>query len=302
MLVTTDELLGRGLSSQAVSRAVASGELIRLRPGYFVDGAASGLHRRSRHLLSVLAADAALDSPVFSHSSAAVVHGLPDWGLPLRRVVTSAHGDTARSRSSRLITRHSLRLDDDDVNEVHGLRVTTPVRTLVDVALSVPRDAAVTVADAAAHRGLVTPEAVDRELLRAAGRNGIKKAKASMALVDPRSESVAELLSRLPFVDHGIPEPETQAAITDTHGNVIARVDFLWREFGVIGERDGFGKYFDGADEAELRRRLAREKDRDGELTALGYRVLHWRWADLEQPRLLAERLRRVLWEASASA
>jgi very-short-patch-repair endonuclease len=129
---------------------------------------------------------------------------------------------------------------------------------------------------------------------------GIKKARAAMALVDHRSESVAESRSRLTFIDHGLPAPETQQNIFDTHGNRIARVDFLWRQYGVIGECDGFGKYFDGADESELRRRLAREKDRDAELLALGYRVLHWRWADIEQPRLLAERVRRVLHPTAA--
>ncbi|GAA1743382.1 hypothetical protein GCM10009832_28270 [Dietzia kunjamensis subsp. schimae] len=48
-----------------------------------------------------------------------------------------------------------------------------------------------------------------------------------MSLVDSRSESVAETLSRLTFLDHGLPTPETQANIFDTHGNRIARVGFL---------------------------------------------------------------------------
>ena len=46
--------------------------------------------------------------------------------------------------------------------------------------------------------------------------------------------------------------------------------------------------------------RYPRTLARDAELLALGYRVLHWRWADLEQPRLLAERIRRVLYPAAA--
>lgn len=300
MVMTTDDLLGRGISSQSLSRSVASGELVRLRPGFYVEGTAKELPRESRHLLAVLAADAALDSPVFSHSSAALVHGLPGWGLPLRRVTTSAPGDKGRSRTSRLATHHTGRLDDEDVTRIDGLHVTTAPRTLVDVALSTGRDAAVSVADAAGHRGLVTDPDVELALQQASGRMGVKRARAALSLVDSRSESVAETLSRLTFLDHGLPTPETQANIFDTHGNRIARVDFLWREFGVIGECDGFGKYFDGADGPELRRRLAREKDRDAELLALGYRVLHWRWADLEQPRLLAERIRRVLYPAAA--
>ena len=91
-----------------------------------------------------------------------------------------------------------------------------------------------------------------------------------------------------------------QVEIFNPRGIRVARVDFLWHEYGVIGECDGFGKYFDSASPAESRHRLGMEKDRDAELMALGYRVLHWRWRDLEEPHLLAARIRRVLFAAAA--
>lgn len=299
-LLTTQQLLGRGLSSQALSRSVEARELIRIRPGFYVEGDARELPRDARHLLSVLAADTALGCPVFSHSSAAVILGLPSWGLALRRVVVSEDGAKGRTRTTNLTAHRTLRLRRDDVISVDGLRVTKPALTVVDLATSARRDAAVAVADAAVNGGLVSVPALECALEQAVGRMGIKKARAAMVMVDGRSESVAETLSRLSFSDYGLPTPETQANIFDTHGNRIARVDFFWREYGVIGECDGFGKYFDGADSAETRRRLAREKDRDAELMALGYRVVHWRWADLEQPWLLAERIRRVLFPVAA--
>lgn len=299
-LLTTERLLGRGLSSQALSRSVRAGELIRVRPGFYVEGDARELPREARHLLSVLAADSALGSPVFSHSSAAAVLGLPLWGLPLRRVVVSENGAKCRSRTTNLTTHRSLPLQRDDVISIDGLRVTTPALTVVDIATSAGRDAAVSVADAAVNRELLSEASLERALEQAAGRMGIKQARAAMAMVDGRSESVAETLSRLTFCDYGLPTPETQANIFDTHGNRIARVDFYWREYGVIGECDGFAKYFDGAGSAETRRRLAREKDRDAELMALGNRVIHWRWADLEMPQLLAGRVRRVLFPVAA--
>ncbi len=121
-----------------------------------------------------------------------------------------------------------------------------------------------------------------------------------MSLGDAKSESVAESLSRLTFRDFGLPEPESQVEIFTPSGARVARVDFLWHEYGVVGECDGFGKYFDSASPAESRHRLGMEKDRDAELTALGYRVLHWRWRDLEEPHLLAARIRRVLFSAAA--
>jgi len=281
--MTTEHLLAGGLTPQGVHRAVVSGDLVRLRPGFYVEGSARALPRGAKHLLNVLAADAALASPVFSHASAALVHGLPEWGLSLSKVAVSSGEQALRTHTTRVMKHHTVSLRGDEVCLVDGLNVTTPERTVADIARTAGRDAGVAVADAALNSGLVTASVLDRALE-----------------VDGRSESVAETRSRLTFSDFGLPQPETQANIFDPHGNRVARVDFLWREFGVIGECDGFGKYLDGADATETRRRLGREKDRDAELVALGYRVVHWRWADLENPRLLAERLRRVLYPAAA--
>lgn len=300
LLITTTQLLADGMTPQRVSRAVSSRELVRLRPGFYVEGSARGLPREDKHLLNILAADAALGSPVFSHASAALVHGLPSWGLPLAKVTVSANSRNPRTHTTRVMKHHSVVLPEDEVTCIGGLRVSSAARTVGDLARTVGRDASVAVADAALIRKLVVPGSLERVLDQSAGLAGVRKARAAMALVDGRSESVAETRSRLTFIDQGLPTPETQVNIFDTHGSRVARVDFLWREFGVIGECDGFGKYFDGADSAELRRRLGREKDRDAELLALGYRVLHWRWADLEQPRFLAERVRRVLYPVAA--
>lgn len=264
-----------------------------------MDASARGLGREDRHLLMILAADRCLPEPVFTHWSAALALGLPAWGLPLGKVSVSRNGHAQRSRNTRLMKHDASAVDADEIVNVGDLRVTAPGRTVVDIARACGRDASVSVADAAVKGELATPTSLDLALARAAGRTGIKKARHTLSLADGRSESVAETLSRLSFRDHGLPTPATQENIFDTHGNRIARVDFCWREYGVIGECDGFGKYFDGNDLAEVRRRLAREKDRDAELIALGYRVIHWRWADLEQPWLLAERIRRVLFPAA---
>ena len=300
MLITTDQLLSRGMTSQKVSQSVASGELIRIRPGFYVEGRARELRRKDRHLLSVLAANSALDGPIFSHSSAALVHGLPGWGLPLKKVSVSEDCARARSRTSRLVDFHCVPNLSDDVSTVNGLRVTNAERTVTEVAMTAGRDASVAVADAALNSGTTTPKSLELAMRRAAGRPGIKRARLAMSLVDGKSESVAESLSRLTFRDFGLPEPKSQVEIFTPSGARVARVDFLWHEYGVVGECDGFGKYFDCASPAESRYRLGMEKDRDAELTALGYRVLHWRWRDLEEPHLLAARIRRVLFSAAA--
>ena len=296
LLLTTEQLLDRGMVSQGMSRAVEEGGLVRLRPGYYVDASARELSRKDRHLLCVLATDEALDSPVFSHSSAALIHGLPDWDLPLGRVDVCTAAEVSRTRTTHRVRFRSRELDQDEVLIVDGLKVTSPTRTVADLALTTRRDTAVSVADAALARNLTSVPELQQTLEDMAGKSGIKRARRSLQLVDSRSESVAETRSRLIFADYGIPEPELQVRIDDHDGNRVARVDFLWREYGVIGECDGFGKYFDGVDMTETRRRLAAEKDRDAALIGLGYRVFHWRWADLDNPQLLAERILRVLF------
>lgn len=300
LLLTTDHLLASGRTPSSIGRDVRSGDLIRLRPGFYVERAARELWRKDRHLLMIAAADRAIDSAVFSHWSAALVHGLPDWGLPLSRVATSGDGNSSRSRRSRLLRHDISPLPADDIIAIDGLEVTSPERTVVDIVRTCDPVAGVAVADAALFADLVTPESMGSALEQAAGRAGIRRARHALRLVDGASESVAETRSRLIFSDFGLPEPETQVDIVDDDGVFIGRVDFFWPEFGVIGECDGFGKYFDDADPMETRRRLAKEKDRDAALMALGYRVLHWRWADLDNPAQLAHRVRSVLLAAAA--
>lgn len=299
-ILTTDQLTAHGHSAQSLGRAVAAGGLVRLRPGFYVEGHARELDRDERHLLSVLATDAALSAPVFTHWSAAMLLGLPDWGLPLRKVAVSRHGHAQRSRSTRLVRHDLCPLTAEEIVTVDGVSMTSADRTIIDIARACDRVPSVAVADAGMNRGLVTAVSLSDALDRASGRSGVKRARPILGMTDGASESVAETRSRLCFSEYGLPEPETQVDIFDRDGRFVGRVDFLWPEFGIIGECDGFGKYFDGADEMETRRRLGAEKDRDALLTALGYRVIHWRWADFERPWLLVQRIRDVLHAAAA--
>lgn len=300
-ILTAEGLIAAGHSTQSLARAVTTGELVRLRPGFYVEGSARELERGARHLLSVLATDAALHGPVFTHWSAAMIHSLPDWGLPLRRVAVSRHGHAQRSRTTRLLRHDLCPIAPDEIVNVEGMFVTSADRTIIDIARGCDPVPGVAVADAGLQRELVTEVSLQEALDRASGRAGVRRARTVIGMTDRRSESIAETRSRLYFGEYGLPEPETQVEIFDDNGRFIGRVDFLWRELGVIGECDGFGKYFDGADEMETRRRLGVEKDRDAILTALGYRVIHWRWADFERPWLLAQRIRAVLLAAEAA-
>lgn len=48
-----------------------------------------------------------------------------------------------------------------------------------------------------------------------------------------------ETRARLAFVEAGLPEPELNATVSGPDGHFLARVDFLWREAGVVVEYEG---------------------------------------------------------------
>ncbi|HEV7469342.1 MAG TPA: hypothetical protein VGO23_06115 [Pseudonocardia sp.] len=92
------------------------------------------------HRLGVAAAVRVLASwpggAVVSHVSAAVLHGLPVWGVPLDRVhVTRARRGGART--GRDLCVHSALLDPSEVVVRDGIAVTSVARTLVDLGRSV---------------------------------------------------------------------------------------------------------------------------------------------------------------------
>lgn len=77
-ILTAEGLIAGGHSTQSLARAVKTGELVRLRPGYYAKGSARELDRGSRHLLSVLATDAAMRGPEFT------LTGRPPWSTGCR--------------------------------------------------------------------------------------------------------------------------------------------------------------------------------------------------------------------------
>jgi hypothetical protein len=108
-------------------------------------------------------------------------------------------------------------------------------------------------------------------------------------MLDRRSESPLESVSRLRFIAWNVPPPEPQATITDLDGHFLGRLDFYWPKFGVGGEVDGKMKYRTAADEA-----FFREKRRQEGLEETGLIVVRWGLADLAAATDLPTRLRRA--------
>ena len=295
-VIRRSEALARGLSSDDVQRRRHRKEWISLRPGSYITATtASTLGPVQRHLVLIDATMPVVGSDlVLSHTSAACLLGIDLWRPSLSAVQVTRPGANTGHRRRSL---HSFRapIEADEIITVRGLRVTSPARTIVDLARMTSFEAGVVAADAALHAGLTTFAELRNAVDRAPRRPGIGKARQVIAFADPRSESVGESRSRVLISRQGLPPPQTQCPVRDHRGEVFARGDFGWTEQRTIGEFDGAQKYGrllrDGFSAGD---RIYQEKLREDRIRDAGIQVVRWTWDDLQHPAEVAARIVRA--------
>jgi hypothetical protein len=171
---------------------------------------------------------------VIAGQSAAALHGAKwvDADGPAEILYDNRH-------PPRGIDTWADRFDDDEVELVHGMLVTTPPRTALDLACRYPVDSAVAKIDALARATKL--KMADVELLadRYKGRRGIKRARAALDLVDPGAESPRETWLRLLLIRAGYPRPQTQIPVYDEYGVLVAVLDMGWEDIKVAADYEG---------------------------------------------------------------
>lgn len=286
-------LRAAGHTDDELRRLLRVGGLTAVRRGAYVAGPVPD-DPVERHRLGLLAALDRLGSGVvMSHQSAAVLHGLPVWGVRLDRVqVTRNRGYGGRTVGPVHV--HVAPLDDDEITTIGEFAVTVLERTVVDVARTVPFEQAVAVVDAA------LGATADRAKLQVAARRakgwpGVPNARRVVAFADGRSESVGESRSRVAIAAAGLPAPIPQWEVRTADGR-LRRTDFGWPTQRAVGEFDGRVKYGrllrPGQDAGDA---VFEEKVREDALRDLGLGVVRWTWVDLRRFDPVAERLGRVL-------
>lgn len=298
-LVLRRQALAAGLVDDEIRRRRRAGQWAVLQRGaYLVDP--GELDRRQRHLLRVEATLAGLRVPaVVSHQSAAALHGLPLWSLPLEQVHVT-RTPPARSADESRLRSHVARLDSEDVVVLGRLTVTSVARTVVDLARSLPFAPALVVADAALGTRATTPAALHAVMAAITGTRGARSARRVLDAADDRAESVGESRSRALMLDAGLPLPELQLEVHRPDGLLVGRSDFGWREHRLLGEFDGQVKYGrllrPGQQPGDA---VFEEKRREDALRDEGWGVVRWVWAELAAPRLLVARWSRALDRAA---
>ncbi|MBO0825451.1 MAG: type IV toxin-antitoxin system AbiEi family antitoxin domain-containing protein [Actinobacteria bacterium] len=275
---TYGELLRSGLSRARIRTMVQRGELIKLSRGVYI---ASELADRMRILP---AADTAIRAmavlaglrpgTVVSHGTAAELHGLDQLSRGEQLIVTRPPGAGSRSSRKPGVVVHAAQLPASQLGWRLGVPVTTVARTVIDLARTLGFQEGLVVADSALHQRLTSKNELSAVLADCGRWRGAKRAAEVVEFADRLAESVLESLARVVFRDLGLPRPELQVEITDSKGEFIGRVDFLWRRFRTIAEVDGALKYDD-------RSRAQAQLRRDKMLRAASYEVEHFTWREI---------------------
>lgn len=153
---------------------------------------------------------------------------------PLSVFRPSGHG---RVRAD-LVESGERNLRSDDVTRVHGVRVTTALRTAHDLGRVRHPDRAIAGMDAVARLGRFTPGELLAGVERYAGMRWVTTLREVAPLVDGRAESPAESVLRLRCLQVGEAPFEPQVPVYED-GVEIARLDLANRDLRLAIEYDG---------------------------------------------------------------
>lgn len=198
----------------------------------------------------------------------------------------------SRHHRKRPATVHRNQLRPSDATVKEAIPLTTPTRTLIDLAAVASRDATEEALDDALRRRIVSIPRVRRRLDEIArpGRPGIRVLR---ALLDAREDdgvpqSVFETRLLRTLNRAALPKPVLQHPIRDG-ARLIAVVDFAFPSKLIAIEAEGY-RWHSGLTGWES------DRARRNRITALGWRVIHVTWAELvNKPDAVIHSIRRTL-------
>jgi very-short-patch-repair endonuclease len=272
------QLEDAGVSRRSIEHRLHCRRLHSLHRGVYAVG-----HRvvsqRGRWMAAVLAAGR---GAVLSHRSAAALWRMrPHSG---GRIDVSAAHNLARRPG---LQPHRLPLPSDEVTIHDGIPVTTVPRTLLDLAAVIDKRALAKALEQAEILRLTDPLSPATVLERHPRRRGAAKLRAALNTPPlPQTRSELEHIFLEALAKARLPRPETNALV----GTATARyeVDCLWREQRLIVELDGRSTHDTAA-------AFERDRARDRDLSARGFRVVRITSRQLAQERRAVMRDLRTL-------
>jgi hypothetical protein len=279
-LVTRAQLETAGLSAEAIKHRVRNGRLHRIWLGVYAVGRPT-LTREGRWLAAVLACG---DGAALSYLCAAALWQIWERAVPTRpQISVPTQGGR---RGPRGIEIHRTAFGPDDVTARLAIPVTGLARTILDLAAAVNARQLRSVMRQAERLHRFDLAAL-REASYGAPQSSRKHARLrhALALYVPGA-ALTEADVEMAFLElcarHGLPAPECQVPIGRW------RVDFLWRDLGLVVEiddrqsHDGYVAFRD-------------DRVRDRAMKAMGLEVMRFTRAEvLNTPAAVARELVRA--------
>ena len=263
-VVAARQIVAAGVSRDVLRHRVSTGWLRRRHRGVYLVGPLETPF--SAAMAAVLAYG---DGALLSHHPAAVLWGLRPTPAHTMHVTVVASGLKSRDGIRAHRTRH---LHPDDATRHHGIPVTSPARTLLDLATTLsPTTLARATDEARVHR-LVTDYSLNEQFERYPTHRGTR-ALSDAIRHEPkltRSEAERRLLELIRAAR--LPDPQTNVRVDHYE------VDVLWPDHHLVVEVDGYAFH-------SMRSAFERDRRRDAELIARGFRLTRVTWRQItEEP------------------
>jgi very-short-patch-repair endonuclease/predicted transcriptional regulator of viral defense system len=280
-VIAVSQLYSLGLTETQVRKRALEGWLRRVHRGVYAVGGVP-LTDEGRWMAAVLACG---EGAVLSHQAAGELWGLRRRrrGRPIDVTIPQASG---RRRRTGIAIHRAPALRSEERTLHCRIPVTTPARTVLDLATSLPRRQLERAIDEGERLNICTEDDLDEIVGNYFGRAG---AGALRSLLDEhRAGSTA---TRNDFEErflalcrrYRLPQPDVNVPLLDYV------VDFFWPKARLVVEADGRATH-------GTRRAFQADRDRDGCLAVAGYRVLRFTWWDVtRRPAIVADRVRRML-------
>jgi hypothetical protein len=225
-----------GLTRQVLRQLVADGSCRRvLRGVYQRTDVPDTVETRARAAALVLP-----PYGVFCDRTAAWLHGIDAFRYRELEVLPPLDIVVLRdfNRLRRIgVAGGSRDLDPLDVLAIGDVRVTTPLRTALDLGCSLRPTAALAVLDQFMRVHHLTRAEMAAEVLRYRGRRGVIQLRWMISLADSASESAGESWIRLAIVKANLPHPELQIVVV-LDGREL-RLDLAYPKHRICIEYDG---------------------------------------------------------------
>jgi len=262
-LVTRSQLLDVGISSSSIQRRQDRGQLRAIHKGVYRVGPLES--PRTMEMAAVLAGG---PSALLSHMSAASL-----WDfvrIPPPSPVHITVPEVAGRRREGIVFHWTRGLAEDEVSDLGGLPVTSPSRTIIDIASDLGRREMELVLARAEDQGRIDRASLGKMVDRYHRQPGVglirELFQSGEDLGLTRSEAERRCLELIRSA--GLPKPHTNVLVGPYE------LDLFWPDLGIALEIDGWAYH-------SSRRRFEGDRRKDNWLRSRGIEVIRLTWRQI---------------------